>query len=247
MGLVLEGLLEIKAEYFEKGLEAILTTLDKISKDEKLNGRPVIFFWDTIATVPTKAEFERGAYAGGMAEKPRLLRAMARDLASQLSQYNAHLVLVNQVGATMNSYGKQQDTSGGGGPKYQASVRLELSRAGMFNEGDNVAGIITRVKVIKSSLFRPLATVELPIYFNSGLNDHLSVVQHLLKTGDVQNRGGRYYYPSYFGNDAAGKYLKDFVPLVVEDEILYHTMKKRCFETIGLCWQKVKEDKEKEG
>lgn len=249
MGLNLGGLLEVKAEWFEKGLECIENTLEMAQKNEGIRGRPLLFCWDTIATVPTKKEFEEGAYAGGMAEKPRLLRAMARDLATQLAQFNAHLVLVNQVGATMNSYGKQQDTSGGGGPKYQSSVRLEISKAGQFadhNKQDEIAGIITRVKVVKSSLFRPLAQVDLPLYFSSGINDQLSVIQHLIKTGDVQSKGGRYYYPAYFGEGAPGKYLRDLIAAVADDEILYQTMKSRCKETIGVCWQKVaKEEKEK--
>lgn len=249
MGLNLSGLLEIKAEWFEKGLEAIVNTLEMVQSQSDMQGRPILICWDTIATVPTKKEFEEGAYAGGMAEKPRLLRAMARDLATQLSQYNAHLVLVNQVGATMNSYGKQTDTSGGGGPKYQSSVRLEISKAGQFNDvnkADEVAGIITRVKVVKSSLFRPLAQVELPLYFNSGVHDILSVLQHLIKTGDIQSKGGRYYYPAYFGDAAPGKYMRDLLAAAVDDEVMMCTMKKRCLETINVCWQKAtKEEKEK--
>jgi recombination protein RecA len=249
MGLDPAKYLMIEATYLEKGIEAMSSMLEAIKNKESLRGRPVLIAWDTIASCPTKREFEEGTYAGGMAEKPRILRGMVRDFASQLPGYSCCLVLVNQIGATFSSYGKQTDTGGGMGPKYQSSVRLSITKSGTFQDPYNpesVAGINMVVKFEKSKLFKPLAVVTLPLVFETGIDDLLSVINfHVQYSQLVKNAQGRYKCPAYQGDAAPGKYLRDFMDLVKEDELFKDFLVSRVREHVHLLWGKPKSDKEK--
>jgi len=249
MGLDPAKYLMIEAPYLEKGIEAISGLLEAIHNKDSLKGRPVLIAWDTIATCPTKNEYESGTYSGGMAEKPRVLRGMVRDLASQLPGYSCCLVLVNQIGATFAAYGKQTDTGGGMGPKYQSSVRISLTRSGVYQDPYNtdvVAGINMVVKVEKSKLFKPLATVTLPLNYETGMDDLLSVVNfHTQYSQLVRNASGRYKCEAYQGKDAPGKYLRDFLDLVKSDDLFLDFLMSKVREHSHLLWGKPKSEKEK--
>lgn len=247
MGLDPAKYLMIEAPYLEKGIEAMSSMLEAIKGKESLRGRPVLVAWDTIATCPTKKEFEEGTYAGGMAEKPRVLRGMVRDFASQLPGYHCCFVLVNQIGATMSAYGKQTDTGGGMGPKYQSSVRLSITKSGTFQDPynpDAVAGINMVVKFEKSKLFKPMASVTLPLNFETGIDNLLSVVSfHTQYTQIVRNTSGRYKCEAYQGKDATGKYLRDFLDLVREDDLFLDFLTTKAREHAFMLWGKPKGEK----
>jgi RecA/RadA recombinase len=249
IGVDLSKLVMFDAPYIEKGVEGLKGFLDAIQLKPALQGRPIVIAWDTLAAANTKNEFESGVNAGGMAEKARVIRQLMRDLTNRLPGFNAHFIMVNQVGATMSSYGKQTDTSGGWGPRFHASVRLELTKAGVYNDPykpDEVAGIVTRIHVVKSKLFRPLATIEVPLNSFTGFDNWLSLVQfHATRSKVIKISGGRYYCADYFGDSAPGRYLRDFLDTLKEDDLLQDYLKNKAKEHVGLFWKRVASEKEK--
>lgn len=253
MGLDLDKVVMIDSPYLELGVESLTQLLKKIKDREALRGRPLIIAWDTIANVPTKAEYEKGMYASGQAAKARMIHEMIRDLTPHIAESNATLLLINQQIATMSSYGKATDTTGGSGTKYQSSARLELGKAGAYNSAvnrDEVEGIITRVRFVKSSLFKPMGEVEYAQNFESGIDDLLSIVNFSVRTKLVTSSGGRYKCPEYQEANATGKYLRDFLDLLREDDLFVEFLKNRAKESVKEFWKKAasyaEKDKEKE-
>ena len=243
IGINLQHMVLNDAPYVERGIESFTTFMEAVQKKESLRHRPVMYAWDTIASAPTKKEYEEGMYAGGQAEKARITRQMYRDLTNKLSGFNACFIMVNQVSDTMGGpYAKQTDTTGGRGAKYHASARLEMQRFGVFADPDNKdlpQGIMVRIKLVKSSLFKPFAEVELPFNFETGIDNLLSLVQfHTNSTKLIQNKGGRYYSEEFFGKDTAGKYLGDTMKMVRDDELIQDQMIGRAKDFAGLLWKK---------
>lgn len=244
MGLDLSTCTFIDAPYIERGIEAIEKMLEMLQKNETMRTKPVFIAWDTIATVPTKAEYEKGKYAGGMMDKSRSIHQMVKDLTTVLPRSNACLVLVNQVrdniGATQ--YQKQTDTPGGWATKFQSSVRIEVQKFGQYvdpSAKDELAGIMTRYKFVKSSLFKPMGEVEVAMNSDDGIDDLTTLVNfHALKSGVISAKSGRYKCEDYLGKDATGKYLSEFLKMIKNDELFFDFLKNRVSDHTKQFWSK---------
>lgn len=260
IGVDLNTLVLCDAPYVERGIEGFNLMMEAIRKKPSLKDRPVLCAWDTIASAPTKKEYEEGMYAGGQAEKARITRQMYRDLTSKLAGLGVCFILVNQVSDTMGGpYAKQTDTTGGRGAKYHASARLELHRFGVYNDPynkDMVAGIMVRVKFVKSGLFKPFAEVELPFNFETGIDNWLSLVNfHTQATKLFVNRSGNYYSKVFLGSDPdekngpPGKRLPALLDLIKEDELLQDQLVTKARENASFLWKKAASyaEKDKEG
>jgi recombination protein RecA len=130
MGCPVDNILICQAETVEDGAELISATLKKAeTTDTKF-----IIVWDSIAAASTRNELNPkinkdgtvNNWSGGMTEKPRLIRQMFRKITGSLGRTDSALVLVNQTMQTMNPYGPQYETTGGGGIKFHASARSHL-------------------------------------------------------------------------------------------------------------------------
>lgn len=244
IGLDLSKVTFIDAPYLELGIESIDKLLSLFQKSETMSRVPVFIAWDTIATAPTKAEYEKGKNAGGMGGAPRGIHQMIRELVSKLPKGNACLVLVNQIrdniGATQ--YQKQTDTPGGWGTKFQSSVRIEVSKFGQYvkpEAKDELAGIMTRYKFVKSSLFKPLGDVEVAMDSEEGIDDITTLVNfHAQRSKIIDAKGGRYKCPDFQGKDATGKYLKDFLKYIKDDELFLDYLKNRVTDHTKQFWAK---------
>jgi RecA/RadA recombinase len=136
-----------KTDIFEEGRDTIKAMLERALK-KKMH---LLFVWDTIAAVSTLKEKEGSAVEdadddddkskanrGGLMEKPRLLKAMFRDITHPLGETHSTLVLVNQI--SIKSQGKfmfTTDSSGGHALRHHASVRARIDR----NSADDYAPI----------------------------------------------------------------------------------------------------------
>lgn len=244
MGLDLSSLTIIDAPYIERGIESIDKLLNLFQKSDKMKRRPVMIAWDTIATVPTKAELEKGKYAGGMGDKPRAIHQMIRDLVGKLPGSNACLVLVNQVRDNIGAgkYEKQTDTTGGWGTRFQSSVRIEVTKFGQYTNAkdkEDLEGILNRYKIVKSSLFKPMAEIETALNAEYGIDNLLTTVSfHVQKSKLISSKGGRYKCEEYQGKDATGKYLADFLKLVKEDELFYDFLRSQINNHRKQFWMK---------
>lgn len=243
MGVDLSRLVLCDAPYLERGIESFEMMMEALRKNPTLRERPVLYGWDTIASVDTKADYEGGQYAGGQAGKARQTRQMFRDLTNKLPEYNACFILINQVSDTMGGrYEKQTDTTGGRGAKYHSSARLEVQKYGVYTDPENreiPMGINARIKFVKSSMFRPFAEVELPINFFYGIDDTLSLINfHATHSKIITNAGGVYKCPDYFGKDAAGKRLAGLLAHAKEDELFLDYLKSKARENASLLWKK---------
>lgn len=102
------------AATLEDGFEQIISILRKMTADSRYKGFPVFILWDTIAACPTRAQSKEGnMYAGGMAERARILKSSLMTIFPLIEKQNVLLILLNQVMAEIGGW-RPGTTSAGG-------------------------------------------------------------------------------------------------------------------------------------
>lgn len=79
-----------------------------------------------------------------------------------LGTSNTTVLCINQLRANIGGYGPTEDTVGGKGIKYAATVRMEVRspKSGMIGTAEKPSGIRSKVKIAKNKLAAPYRTAE---------------------------------------------------------------------------------------
>ena len=112
----------------EDGFEQIVKILNKMVANPQYKDFPVMIIWDTIAATPTRAQAkEGGMYAGGMAEKARIIKSSLSTIFSLVEKQNVLLVLLNQVMAEIGGWHPGVTSSGGNALKHDVHLKFEIN------------------------------------------------------------------------------------------------------------------------
>lgn len=113
MGIQTEKVLRLPALTLESGFDQVTKILKKKAANPKAKDLPVFIMWDTIAVAPSKAQHEEGRLnAGGMSQKPRLIKQFLSDILVYIEEQPTLLVLLNQVFTDFSGF-KPKLVSGG--------------------------------------------------------------------------------------------------------------------------------------
>lgn len=204
--------LAVDIETCEMGFDVTSSIVEEFKLT--LKGKvPVVIVWDTIAASPTDDEKKGDEYASGMGFKPRLIRRELRRLTPELKKIQASMVFVNQTIESMKpNRSGVKTTPGGGGIKFWASQRLQVTKVSQYARLENKkerAGIISEVKVVKSKLNPPFQSVDIPINFETGVDPIREVVNYLHDHTSVYNTSGAYRRIVGYGEEDITCYEKD--------------------------------------
>lgn len=130
-----------------------------------------------LATTKERADAISGSDKRDMT-KQQELRSLFRVITADLAELKIPFVFTNHTYATIGSYVPGQTISGGGGAIYNASVILQLSKAGLKEDGANKTGIIVTSKPAKNRFARPLP-IKFHISFYKGMNPYVGLEQFL--------------------------------------------------------------------
>lgn len=219
--------LAVDIETTEMGFDVIYSTVSEFKST--LGGKvPVLFVWDTIAASPTEGEKKGDQYESGMGWKPRLIRQQLRRLTPELKKIQATVIFVNQTIESMKpNRSGVKTTPGGGGIKFWASQRLQVTRVGKFHRFDDKtkqAGIISQVKTVKNKLNPPFKEVDIPIDFKLGIDPVREVTNYLLDNTSVFNLAGAYRSIVGFKDKDIKCYEKDLPSVLQENDGLFEWM-----------------------
>lgn len=140
--------------------------------------KPILIALDSLATLTTIHEKKVGF------EKPSMTRAKTVKLAMRLlrpvlakDQMTSYLI-ANHVIANIGNVYQPTTTPGGGGVKFQSSVRIDLQFRGKLREGGGKDGLVIGEKVcakaVKNKMTSPFKECILEIYTEG---DKLGVVR----------------------------------------------------------------------
>lgn len=128
------------ASSLEDGFEQIIKILKKMIESPAYKGFPVMILWDTIAATPTRAQVRTGEmYAGGMAERARIIKTSLTNIFPLIEKQNVLIVLLNQVMAEIGGWRPGLTSGGGNALKHDIHLKIEIE--GGATEFDGVYAI----------------------------------------------------------------------------------------------------------
>lgn len=212
LGVDTDSLLITCPHSVEDGFIIIRSWIEQMAEEPDYKGKPLLIVWDTIAAAPTRASQAGDMFAGGMAEKPRVIAEALRSMVQFLYKNNATLLMLNQSYTNISARlpFPVYEQPGGKGLKFYSSVRVKVKKIGYTAEGKTVkggkegqntkTGIIAEVSTVKNKVAPPYRSVNLALLGPTGYNNPLSFAHYYSDTKQTdmisQSGSGRYGLPS---------------------------------------------------
>lgn len=174
--IVVVNIIKNKLEYVSKEGELLSSTeylaLTPANK-KKFKGHPkyahrkVCCVWDSLGATPSEAELDPSVKDFSMTAA-KVIKGQLRKLLAYISEMKVAFVIVNQVYANMNSFGKKTTPYGGSGPEYHSVIILEFAKKGRIRPDgvkspEPFCGINTEVECVKNHLAQPFTKMEMSI------------------------------------------------------------------------------------
>jgi RecA/RadA recombinase len=158
----------------------------KKAKDKGVELPKIMLVLDSLGNLATTKE--RADAASGSEKKDMTkqqdLRSLFRVITTDLAEFKIPFIFTNHTYASIGSFIPGQTISGGGGAIYNASIIVQLSKAGL-KEGAVGAngfamktGIIVTSKPAKNRFARPLP-IKFHISFYKGMNPYVGLEQFI--------------------------------------------------------------------
>ncbi len=159
----------------------------KKAKEKGVELPKVMLVLDSLGNLATHKE-RTDAISGSEKKdmtKQQELRSLFRVITTDLAEMKIPFLFTNHTYASIGSFIPGQTISGGGGAIYNASVILQLSKAGL-KDGDAEAaaagvqktGIIVTSKAAKNRFARPIP-VKFHISFYKGMNPYVGLESYI--------------------------------------------------------------------
>lgn len=195
-GLDLNNYLPVEMDSLEEGTKYILEVLNYRNElpPAYVNEHPLVIGWDTLSNSQERALVENpdDMYSQGMASKARNVRSMFRTITPLASRLNVTILFLFQRHARIGKGMQGKDTDCGGGPKYNASLRMHAKWSGekLFKPSmeHKEIGIFSEFLVVKSKVGPPpFKSVTIPIRAWDGIDNDLAMFHFLRDSWATDN------------------------------------------------------------
>ncbi len=185
LGVSTDELLVAQPDFGEQALE-IADTLVK-------SGAVDVIVVDSVAALVPKAELEGEMGDTHVGLQARLMSQALRKLTGSCATQSTMVIFINQLRMKIGvMFGSPETTTGGNALKFYSSVRLDVRRIGKVQNGDEVTGNRTRVKVVKNKLAAPFRQAEFDLIHGQGITLAGEVVDLGVEAKLIGKRGSWY-------------------------------------------------------
>lgn len=158
-----------------------------------------IIIVDSVAALTPRAEIEGDMGDAQMGLHARLMSQALRKLTGAISKSNCTVIFLNQIRMKIGvMFGNPETTTGGQALKFYSSVRMEIRRIGKIEgateDGKELIGNRTRVKVVKNKIAPPFKVAEFDILYNQGISREGDLLDLATKYEFVRKAGAFYSY-----------------------------------------------------
>lgn len=159
------------------------------------SGAVDVIIVDSVAALTPKAEIEGDMGDSHMGLQARLMSQALRKLTANIKNTNCLVVFINQIRMKIGvMFGNPETTTGGNALKFYSSVRLDIRRAGVVKEGDEILGNQTKVKVVKNKVAPPFREVMFDIMYGQGISRMSELLILAEAQGLVKKSGAWFSY-----------------------------------------------------
>jgi recombination protein RecA len=151
-----------------------------------------------------------------------------RKLSGVISKTKVVAIFINQIREKVGiMFGNPETTPGGRALKFFSSVRLEIRKAEAIKAGNDLVGIRSNVKVVKSKVAPPLKSASVDIMYGTGISRSGEILD-LASDIDLVNKSGAWYTLGDEklgqGRENARMYLEQHPEILndLEEKILKH-------------------------
>ena len=157
------------------------------------NGTKLVVF-DSVAGLSPTSEQDGDAGDANMGLVARLMGQSLRKLSIKVKRSGCTIIFLNQVRDKMNTmaFGSKYMTPGGHALRFYSSIRMKVARKGSITDkGERIANQLV-VTVIKNKVAPPFRECNPYIYFESGFDAYMDVIDLALKLKIFTAQGGWY-------------------------------------------------------
>ncbi len=205
LGVRTEDLLISQPDTGEQALEIVETLVRSGAID--------VLVVDSVAALTPRAEIEGEMGDSHMGLQARLMSQALRKLTASISRSQTMVIFINQIRMKIGvMFGNPETTTGGNALKFYSSVRLDVRRANVIKNGEEVVGNRTAVKVVKNKMAPPFAKIEFDLMYNEGISKEGDVLDLASAKNFIEKSGAWYSYKGERigqGRETARQFLKD--------------------------------------
>lgn len=166
-GLNVKNLVIISATTIEEAFDRFQTMVNLIKSKKEWKDRKITCVWDSLGATPCEAELDDNKTDFAM-NAAHVIKGRLRKTLKYIRDTKTAFVIINQVYANTNSFGKKTTPYGGSGPEYHSTIILEFTRISSIRppghkSPDNFCGIETKIEVVKNHLGVPFRNVMVQI------------------------------------------------------------------------------------
>ncbi len=168
---------------------------------------------DSLAGLAPKAQIDGDIGDSHVGLFSRIMSDALSVLTPILDKAGCTLIVINQIREKVGvMFGNPEKTTGGRALKYYATVRLDVRRIESLNQGGEVIGSRTRVKVVKNKIATPFKEIEFDIMFGHGISTEGDILDQAVEKEVITKCASWYLYDGNRigqGRENAKQYLKD--------------------------------------
>lgn len=184
---------------------------------------------DSVAALIPKLELENNINDHQLGAHARLMSKGLRKIQALMNQHEVTVIFLNQIREKIGVFfGNPETTTGGKALKFFSSIRIEVRKNDLIKDNNNKIGIRSKITIVKNKLSAPFKIAYIDIYFNTGYDNMLEILEFAIDYGILIKNGSWYFY----NNNKICQGKEQLKKFMLENVEFFNTIKEETIKKI---------------